>query len=325
MRSAITPSPSPKRKAAAASPPSRLVGAAGQAGADVGQDDAASALGAARRARRPTPERTDADRRRRRRRPGRGRGRRGSRWRWSCRGTAGRSWRRRPRRPPGPCVAQRGPGRLDAHRRGVLVVGGHGAGALAAGGPERLADAGPVQTPVRDVGAVGNNAEHGGRLTAVKDLLPGRALAAFPPGVEVGPRARPGPAADVPIAGSGRRRKPEMHVARFARRVPGTADPTDLLPRGHLSTRLQPGRDGGEVAAVVPDPVAPDDAHPQPTPQARGCRRRGPSGRRRLTSSSRPSVTATSTAPQGAKTSVASVASVTPAVGHAAVGRDGEE
>ena len=45
------------------------------------------------------------------------------------------------------------PGRLHAHRRGVLVVRGDGAGALGPTAPGDGGDGGPVEAPVRQVGA----------------------------------------------------------------------------------------------------------------------------------------------------------------------------
>ena len=62
--------------------------------------------------------------------------------------TRSRTTARRARCPAG-ATAQREPGRLDAHRGGVLVVGGDRPGALAAAAAERLRDLGPVEAPER--------------------------------------------------------------------------------------------------------------------------------------------------------------------------------
>ena len=59
--------------------------------------------------------------------------------------------------------AQRQPGRLDPERRRVLVVGGHGAGALAAAAPHEGCDVRPGESPVGHVARRTDDASHGGR------------------------------------------------------------------------------------------------------------------------------------------------------------------
>ena len=92
-----------------------------------------------RRSRRPPPRRAGAGRR--------------ARWRrWSCRGRPAWPWRTTGRRGAAAGRRAQGPaGGLDAHGRGVLVVGGHRSGALAPAGPEHRGDLGPLQAPVGDV------------------------------------------------------------------------------------------------------------------------------------------------------------------------------
>ncbi len=86
--------------------------------------------------------------------------RRGWRWRWSCRGTPVPWWRTdrprlvaRRRRPQGDA------GRLDAHRRRVLVVGRDAPGAAATATTERGRDGRTLQTPVGHVGPVARRSQ----------------------------------------------------------------------------------------------------------------------------------------------------------------------
>ena len=60
-----------------------------------------------------------------------------------------------------------GSGRLHPHRGGVLVVGRHGPGALAAEAAEGFADAGPFEAEERDVCVVRSDAGHGQKLVPV--------------------------------------------------------------------------------------------------------------------------------------------------------------
>ena len=131
-----------------------LVGAAGQAGAEVGarpRGGRRRPLSAARSA--PTAERTDADGVEGADVGGRAAGRRGPRWRWSCRRrpapTVENHERVRGRRPARGRSARAG--RLDAHRGGVLVVAGDGAGALAAAAAGHRGDRAAVEPPVGQV------------------------------------------------------------------------------------------------------------------------------------------------------------------------------
>ena len=96
-----------------------------------------------------------------RRRSSRGRARRGSRSRWSCRDTAAlvvtNTTSRRPRRGRQRARAASTPIDVGPRRRTRRRACPAGRRA------ERLADAGAIQPPVRNVGAIGNNAEHESR------------------------------------------------------------------------------------------------------------------------------------------------------------------